>query len=600
MNDSHRDLQGSFPQSDHDLFRAQQHKVHERVRAIDRSLANLVLDIASAQQELDDISQLEANTRARLIKLERAKAEAKKRLERRMCRDKLLNRGPSTPAAAPVIDEAPPPWAQWATETTRLRDLCRRLDEKRAALLRERNAIVPSIPLDAFVSAPVRQIPEDVLRQIFAALNCTVDKPKSVRSGDVTAKRNIVGVGHGTGSVVSRVCSQWRAVAWDHPLLWSSFSFPILADNSAQLVELYLQRSKSAPLTVEIDATRRPHAETGSTGERAIALLAAHSQRLFELQIFTNQPAGEVLISIPSLQPMRGNLPSLEILQIPVWPAMSNEFARIPRLHTLRLCSPHSGRIEHGQHFECSRVRRLTLCDANGDELAAYPNVTDFTCVETAVHDKYAAPLTSPSAPSPVCARVTAWTVQYNTDRGDNGWGISNVFRRFTLPGLRSLDAQYREGSSELVGFIQRSRCSLTKLVLRDCKLRISALLQILQLTPDLESLTVLGGHTTMITDRMFDFLVVREDLASNLPSLSSLTLAGPFAFGTESLVNMVESRTADGPLNSSGKPRLGDVFLTLPDRDIQAELLQRLRGLEGVTVVLECLDRNKTMHRAL
>ncbi|KAJ7656022.1 hypothetical protein DFH06DRAFT_1199968 [Mycena polygramma] len=619
---SHHDQRGAFPistENDQDLLQAHQHKVDERVRAIDRSLVDVVQNLKSTRQELKSFTERAEAEMKRLDRLRRDNAVAREEYMRQM------RRNPEDPAAVGASLGYIAPFDglnivasadldHWNKETIRLNNLRQRLDAERRALLREHNAIIDPITLDAFASSPVRQIPGDVLMEIFTALKRAAHKPNSSYApgsdGALVKAPDIVGVGHGTGPILSRVCSQWRAVACDHALLWTSFSFPILAKNSAQLVELYLQRSKSAPLTVEIDA--RSHIEARSTGEDAITLLAAHSQRLFELRIFADQWLGGgegdvvVHISIPSLQPLRGHLSSLEVLQLPLWPGLSNEFASVPRLHTLRICSSNAGSIDHGLHFDRSLIRRLSLYDGDGDVLAAYPNVTDFTCLETTQYHRHT-PLTSPPVSPPVCRRVNAWKIQFEKHVGDGGhplgayddWGISNVFRRFTLPGLRSLDAQFRGESSELTTFLQRSRCNLTKLVLRDTNLRILALLQILELTPDLESLTVLGGHTTMITDRLFNYLGVNPDRPCNLATLSSLTVTGTFAFQTAALVEMLESR-ADGLLDSDGIPRLNDVFLSFPDREVQVQLLERLKRLDGVKVHLECVDNNKAMYRPL
>ncbi|KAJ6471236.1 hypothetical protein C8R47DRAFT_1147569 [Mycena vitilis] len=597
-------------QNDQGLLQAHQHKVDERVRAIDRSLVNVVQNLELTQQELESVTGRAEAEMKRLDRLRRDNAIAREEYMHQW------HRNPEDPAAvgasvgyiAPFdgLNIASANLDGWNKETIRLQNLHQKLDAERRALLREHSAIIVPITLDAFTSSPVRRIPHDVLMEIFTALKRVAQKAS-----------DIVGIGHGTGPILSRVCSQWRAIACDHVLLWSSFSFPILARNSAQLVKLYLQRSKSAPLSVEIDASS--HMEAGSTGEEAITLLAAHSQRLFELRIFADQwvrglgaeglgAEGDVVvhISIPSLQPLRGHLSSLEVLELPLWPGLSNEFASVPRLHTLRICSSNAGSIDHGHHFDCSLIRQLSLYDGNGDVLAAYPNVTDLTCLE-ALRYHHHTPLTSPSVSPPACRLVNTWTIQFEQPADDaghplrayDGWGISNVFRRFTLPGLRSLDAQFRGESSELTTFLQRSRCNLTKLVLRDTNLRISALLQILELTPDLESLTLLGGHTTMITDRLFNYLAVNPDRPCNLPALSSLTVTGTFAFQTAALVEMLENR-AERLRDSDGIPRLNDVFLSFPDRGVQVQLLERLRHLDGVEVHLECVDNNKAMYSPL
>ncbi|KAJ7656008.1 hypothetical protein DFH06DRAFT_475005 [Mycena polygramma] len=597
MDESPQDRPGSLPiaiKSDQDLVREHQRKVDASVEELNRSLADVEQKLACSRHEFNATSQRVALTEEQRAAWHRAKDRYGD------------NRFPG--AGHGLFGREPDFWEDNVTaggvastefehllrEKSRLRAVCEELNAKRVLLLRQKTATINPVTLQAFSLSLVRRIPTDILLNIFDALNSLPHKiPPRQGEFDKMPGRDLTGVGDGAGPLLARVCSQWRAIACDYPLLWSSFSFPIFSQGSAKLVDLYLQRSKSAPLTVEIDA--RPQVAASSTGELAIALLAARSHHLFELRILAL--ARDVSISIPSLQALRDNLPCLEILQLPVWPALSTEFASVPHLHTLRLCSG-TELAPATHHFDRSRIRCLTLADASGHQLAPYTNVTEFTSLEIVKYPRHAISTRLPDPP--MSPGVGAWTVRFDKrNNTTSSWGISNIFRRFTFPALHSLDVEFRADPSELTGFLHRSQCNLTKLVMRDCNVRISALLQILELTPNLETFAVVGGHATMITDRLFAFLAAHVDMVKNLAKLSSLTLTGSFAFATAALVGMLEVRTAHD-LVQHRDVCLNDVYLSLPDRAVPVQVVERLRALRGVMVSLECIDNHKAMHRPL
>ncbi|KAJ7924568.1 hypothetical protein B0H13DRAFT_1977541 [Mycena leptocephala] len=564
--------------TDEDLLQAHQHKVDVRLEEIQQSLQDFQQRMTAAQREMEDIAR-------------RMAVEAGRREEWH----NQWASGWDAHGQAPISSED---LDQLQRDIARLQHWRRRLDAKTGALLREGNAIAHQITLEAFVSAPVRRLPPDVLLGIFVEFTADMVKPPTIIADERVIKApEIPGVGHGAGPLLCQVCSAWRTIACDYPFLWSSFSFPLFASASADLVDIYLDRSRSAPLTIEIDT--RILTEHKSTGQRAIGLLAEHSHHLLELRILCDGTAVSGFQYLPSFQPLRGNLPLLEVLQIRVWPSLSNEFEYVPRLRTLRLRSVEELTQAHHQ-FDRTQIRSLTLRDASGHQLLEYPNVTDLTCFETRRRRHDIADHLM--AASPALTGVKAWKIEFEKTEHDSGfaaYGISNIFHRFNIPRLLSLDVHFRGHADEMTGFLRRSQCSLTKLVLRDCNLRIKALQQILELTPDLESFTARGGHAKMITDRLFQYLTVRADTPTRLVKLSSLTLTGSFAFGTLALVRMLESRTALEAAKSTGTyVCLNDVFLSMPDRLVQVELLERLRGLDGVTVYLECLDGNKAMHR--
>jgi hypothetical protein len=171
-------------------------------------------------------------------------------------------------------------------EHLRVDKLYRALGADKAALLREHDVITHPVTLEAFTSSAMRRMPADVVLAIFMAVKSSADVHKAptahpwdhqprITARDINTFPRIHRVGHGAGHLLSSVCNMWRNLACDYPLLWSSFSFSLFGNTSVELVAVYLERSRSAPLTVEIDA--REHVVAGPPSERAIGLLAAHS-----------------------------------------------------------------------------------------------------------------------------------------------------------------------------------------------------------------------------------------------------------------------------------------------------------------------------------
>ncbi|KAJ7729789.1 hypothetical protein B0H16DRAFT_1428116 [Mycena metata] len=277
---------------------------------------------------------------------------------------------------------------------------------------------------------------------------------------------------------------------------------------------------------------------------------------------------------------------------------VSSKFWVVPRLHTLRLGS-HRQLAEAAYNFDRTQIRTLALCDPNGHQLLPYPNVTDLTCIESS---HFRANI-SFIGPPPISPRLKTLKINFSSLDFVRGTAanVPNIFRRFTAPALSSLDVQQlRLEPGELIDFLHRSQCNLTTLVLRQCLLRISGLLQILECTPNLGSFSAVDGHSTMITNRLFQYLSIGSDAIVNLPRLSSLTIRGSFAFEDVALVQMLETRMAGEDPHSDGTfICFSDVFLSLPERTVKPEIKARLRHLQGVTVSLECLNDNKIMCRA-
>ncbi|KAJ7758750.1 hypothetical protein B0H16DRAFT_1820941 [Mycena metata] len=283
---------------------------------------------------------------------------------------------------------APEIRSMWENDSKKLKSLQKELTVRRNGLLRERDTIFPAIKLQAFTAAPVRRAPDDILLEIFKALQTMYDHDamKSAAAAELRVgsnrNPNTPDVRRGPGLLLSRVCSRWRTIACGYSPFWSKFSFHLFQRGTPELVAVYLERSRPALLAVEIDTTSRQGDDPYPRryyprGDYAMSLLAAHSDHLFELHVIAYKKT-----SLPSLRPLHRNLPRLGILDIPVFSTISNEFEVVPRLHTLRLGNAQE-LTEAAHKFDRTQIRTLILCDANGHQLLPYPNATDLACVET-------------------------------------------------------------------------------------------------------------------------------------------------------------------------------------------------------------------------
>ncbi|KAJ3926762.1 MAG: hypothetical protein NXY57DRAFT_689622 [Lentinula lateritia] len=150
------------------------------------------------------------------------------------------------------------------------------------------------------LQSPIRRLPEELLSLIF--LHCC-------KENDLTA--DYEGCRKAMAMTISCVCTRWRRLALPCPVFWSNLTITFAYRNSkeeeAKLVHklsIYLKRSKSHPLTLELTAyVFEP------TTHKALALIARESHRwqyiLFRGDFFGGD-------NFPYLEPLR--LPILETM----------------------------------------------------------------------------------------------------------------------------------------------------------------------------------------------------------------------------------------------------------------------------------------------
>ncbi|KAL5632625.1 hypothetical protein ACGC1H_005543 [Rhizoctonia solani] len=159
-------------------------------------------------------------------------------------------------------------------ETPYLRQTLDSLDQRLCELLEERKLVQNRLAHAACKSSPISRLPPEIIARIF---ECGVN----------AGRRSVLGSGtHGLFmGTVRRVSKLWREIAESTPSLWSSIIIDM--HNSLESTELRLQRSRCAPLDIQVVFTDRVTNATSvtSTLMNAFTLLHPHMQRWRSLRI---------------------------------------------------------------------------------------------------------------------------------------------------------------------------------------------------------------------------------------------------------------------------------------------------------------------------
>ncbi|KAJ7617451.1 hypothetical protein DFH06DRAFT_1237705 [Mycena polygramma] len=119
-----------------------------------------------------------------------------------------------------------------------------RINRKIAQLKARRRGLSKYVAEHEALISPMRQLPSDVIREIFMACIPSEENPVlSIQTAPL---------------LLGRICSQWRAIALSTPRLWSSIHIaephdtlpPRVRDGCLQLVKVWLARSGGLPLSI--------------------------------------------------------------------------------------------------------------------------------------------------------------------------------------------------------------------------------------------------------------------------------------------------------------------------------------------------------------
>ncbi|KAJ7845416.1 hypothetical protein B0H14DRAFT_2203316, partial [Mycena olivaceomarginata] len=119
-----------------------------------------------------------------------------------------------------------------------------RIDHEIALLQARRLQLSAYVADHEALISPIRQLPVDIIREIFIACIPTDQNPvMSVKMAPL---------------LLSRICSGWRTIALSTPRLWSSIHVPephaklpqYVRDGCLQLMKTWLTRSGGLPLSI--------------------------------------------------------------------------------------------------------------------------------------------------------------------------------------------------------------------------------------------------------------------------------------------------------------------------------------------------------------
>ncbi|KAK7057937.1 hypothetical protein R3P38DRAFT_1190073 [Favolaschia claudopus] len=467
------------------------------------------------------------------------------------------------------------------------------LKSQKEAVERMHNICAYIVTPEAYRSAPIRRIPDDVLSEIFAAV--TVEKLEEPCR-----------IGTGAGVLLTQVCSRWRRVACDHPRLWTSFILPLAGKQSSiDLLESILARCKAAPLSVIVhnNLSRSAKLRDIALAQSKIATLARNAENIVHLRF---RGPGEHMTpeNFPGFYGFRHSLPRLELLGFThPWLAFEDVFADAPRLRALELSSsadllelkttlPTSTQIDAIRFLEST----------SGYHLGQVQHLTSLMSIQT----QPAQPVRSPLQPPPLL-RLSSWHIEFSkayvlrverslmqrlgpyyseldSDSDDpltySPTPIINFFSRFRTPALRALHIVRLASVQGLIDLINQSSCELTSLVLQDSVLKGEDLVELFNVTPALQNLEIISGNRTILDDSVLRTLTIQpESITPSLPRLTGLRIDGAYKFKTEYLIDMLQSRAIALTPEVSA---LSWVDLTLRDRDAGEDVVKFLRELSS------------------
>ncbi|KAF7981069.1 hypothetical protein HWV62_35548 [Athelia sp. TMB] len=362
----------------------------------------------------------------------------------------------------------------------------------------------------------------------------------------------------------AEVCQQWRAVAVSNSRLWSHLNIPCHSQNpanTAELTRIWLDRSGSRPLAIEVGYTFLGHIRRrwGSVKENisAFELIKEQAYRWKTIRIRTEKTCGltSLLENIPENLPLLSILdisglsrPETSLKKLKYAPALRelildrNIFSFFAQFPWAQLTSCVLGRAGNYTCQDGYRVigqaLRLQTCELHLDATFTF---------DTMSHPIHHANL--------LTLRVTVL-------KGAMVWQLLNAI---TAPALTTLQfAQCRAGDpggpDHLVSLITRSDCRLERMEIdnRGGSFTHHDILTLLSLTPMLSELELRNGAGVGLGDSMMDLLTHRPNHGTEvacclLPQLLSISLPVHRGFSYEKYVAFLSSRLENAVCHLNG-----------------------------------------------
>ncbi|KIJ95176.1 hypothetical protein K443DRAFT_124943 [Laccaria amethystina LaAM-08-1] len=437
----------------------------------------------------------------------------------------------------------------------------------------QRRSIQSYIKLREAIFAPIRQLPTEILLEIFLIASPSVS---------ITATA-------GFPWKLGYVCGRWRDIVLSFPKLWSNINlgFPDIQISNRRgmqacnLLRLCLARSGQHPLSIRLWA----HESNVEISRDIVKIALQVRNRWKNLRYTSGNWQCQQINNSDALLPPTLNLPMLQRLDF-----------EPPRHFRLSIVSPSLESLDLTS-FDNLSVQTLTQAwprithlklrlysridpDDFANTLLQLPELLELNIL--GLHQS-----NSPSIPVHLNRLLILKTALENP-----------IIGNLTTPNLRTLlvrgesstpaFSESLTGGQIIANLVQRSHCSIFRLILSSWRLSIRDLLGIVGVTPNVEHLDLLIKERKVL----WEHLMYKGDLTL-LPHLHTLNLDMISSSECRDVVRVVKSRAAP-PLSlvghGSSPGRLKNLSLRLPHvkrnkERLEIQYLDQLQGFGGLKV---------------
>ncbi|KAJ7610066.1 hypothetical protein FB45DRAFT_1009994 [Roridomyces roridus] len=340
----------------------------------------------------------------------------------------------------------------------------------------------------------------------------------------------------------------------------------------ARLLEMYLERSKQFPLSIEIRALR-----PGTIHSGILHQLVESSDRWASLRL-TLEPS-----HLSALSAIRGRLPLLSSLEFYIaeeWDSpflpetvRPDYFEIAPRLTRLKLALP----SDVSPLLPLSQIKTLIISSwFNLNFAAQCPNLHTLSI--------------------PADSAFWGKVVPDGVSRVEVSAAVLSTFplmlEFITAPNVQLLAivaGKVMQSQGAWTAFVERSACRPHTLQMEDVVITSSELIDLLALLPGLHTLDLHNLRPGAITNKL---LAPLTEGTTMLPELKNLNISGSYLFSNVALLDMLESRLES----------LERVQLRLTQRTFTEVELGRARAVKqkGLELALWCLDAEKKFARVV
>uniref|UniRef100_A0A0W0F3C0 Uncharacterized protein n=2 Tax=Moniliophthora roreri TaxID=221103 RepID=A0A0W0F3C0_MONRR len=455
--------------------------------------------------------------------------------------------------------------------------------------------------------SPVHRVPPEILRCILGF---------ACQENQLKLPSKVIPV-----FAISATCGRWRDIALSMPSLWSHIRIDLRdwkKDHHilAYLIQLFLDRSKSSPLTLELHfglANSAPY-------KPCLALLIQQSSRWRSLSLWEIDRAD---LSSDLFRPIRGDLPLLEELDISGTPGHDADqfhcdlFSVCPKLSTL--CIQAGIPIAYTCDLPWSQVKTLQLYQALAFDalpvIALCQNIDHLELLSIGNEEDLILPVYQGDPIISAFQKLSITEVMQDKD-------VSCIFQHLTLRHLTELhicgssvsggpSAVWKQWDEAVfMNFLVRSSCSITSLTLVWVPMSDEQLIRLLECMPHLKMLTLeeypakLKSENQIITLNLLKSLFVDHEHTDGLflPRLINLKLlVHADSLDEQALVEAIMSRWNPDTTYAS---EIGidclktvDIILLENKEDLIDRLTNKLRWMGdagGRVTIVESMDEEE------